>query len=223
MNKETQVEAKPALVSIIEDSAIHREWLKAQIEECNLLEIISVDQTGKSGIESIKRINPQIVLLDFQLADMTGLEVAKRIKAYNEDVKIFMLTAHAEAFIISRIIGDKNIDALAIKGSHYFELNFMAAIKYVLSGGTYLEPSVLDKIRQAKHQIGLSELTKREFELFIQINIGKSDQKIADDLCVELAHVRNMKSRILKKVKDDDLDGLLAKLIDNASVDAVEE
>ena len=209
-------ELKPALISIIEDSALHRECLRLRIAECDYLQIASLDQAGRSGLESIKLHKPQLVLLDFQLADMTGLEVAKRIKSYDENIKVFMLTAHVEASIISRIISDKSIDALAIKGSHYFELNFMAAIKYVLSGGTYLEPSLLDKMREAKQQVGLSELTKREFELFIQINIGKCDQKIAEDLCVELAHVRNMKSRILKKVKNDDLDGLLAKLIENA-------
>ena len=132
-----------------------------------------------------------------------------------------MLTAHVDPSIIGRIISDKNIDALAIKGSHYFEMNFITAIEYVLNGGTYLEPSLLDKIRQSKLQVGLCGLTSREFEIFIQINMGKSDQNIAADLNVELAHVRNMKSRMLKKVKNDNFDGLPAKLIKNASIDLV--
>lgn len=206
-----------AHVSIIEDSEIHSEWLKIQITDADFLNLASVDRSGKEGLKSVKQHNPSLVLLDFQLAEMTGLEVARRVKSYNAKIKIFMLTAHTEAVILERMISDKNIDALAVKGSHYFELNFISAIRYVLGGGSYLEPSILEKLRASKQHSGLSGLSKREFEVFIQINMGKDDQRIADDLCVEVAHIKNMKSRILKRVKCDHLQGVLSQLIENTN------
>ena len=210
------LQSKEARISIIEDNEINREWLKLELTESWNFKLVSADSTGRAGLESIRNLNPELVLLDFQLTDMTGLEVAKRIKAYDESIKIFMLTAHTDVSIVERIIEDKNIDAVAIKGSHYFELNFIEAIKYILNGGTYLEPSILNKLRQSNKHTGLRNLTKREFELFIQLNVGKTDQKIAEDLYVEVAHVKNMKSKIIKKIKHDDLDGLLVKLLENA-------
>ena len=108
-------------VSIIEDSEIHREWLKTELSEDKKMKVISAEPFGRDGIESVRHYKPDIVLLDFQLEDMTGLEVAKRIKTHNANVKIFALTAHTEISIIERIISNKNIDALAVKGSHYFE------------------------------------------------------------------------------------------------------
>lgn len=208
-------------VSIIEDSEIHREWLKTELSDDKKIKVISADRFGRDGIESVRHYKPNMVLLDFQLEDMTGLEVSKRIKTHDADIKIFALTAHTEISIIERIISNKNIDALAIKGSHYFETNFISAIIHVIEGGTYLDPSLLKNLRESRNSNGLNKLTGREFEIFIQSNAGKSDDKIAEDLCVELSHVRNLKSRIARKIKDDDIDNLISKLINNSHPDLI--
>jgi DNA-binding NarL/FixJ family response regulator len=208
-------------ISIIEDSEIHREWLKTELIEMDKFNIISVDQLGRKGIESVKQYKPDLVILDFQLQDITGLEVSKRIKSQNNNIKIFVLTAHAEMSIIERLIDDKNINAIAIKGSHYFEKNFLAAILHVIEGGAYLDPSLLKKIRESRKSVGLSNLTNREFEIFIQINLGKTDNCIAKDLSVEPAHVKNMKSRISKKMKNENNQSLLLRLANNCDPDPI--
>ena len=68
-------------ISIIEDSKIHTEWLNEQFLDNGKFEVVSLDNLGRAGIESVKKCHPDMVLLDFQLPDITGLEVAKRIKA----------------------------------------------------------------------------------------------------------------------------------------------
>lgn len=209
---------KKIRVSIIEDSEIHREWLKVELGFDESIQVVSADSFGRQGIESVKQSKPNLVLIDFQLKDMTGLEVLKRIKAYDNTIKIFMITAHTESSIIERMCHDKNIDALTIKGSRYFEENFLTAIRDVVDGGAYLDPSLLRKLRESKKPNGLNSLTKREFEIFIQASIGKADSKIADDLSVEVSCVRNIKSKIAKKIKDVDLDSLLSKLVKNAAL-----
>jgi DNA-binding NarL/FixJ family response regulator len=211
--------SKKIKISIIEDSKIHREWLRAELSEIKTYEIVSIDQFGRKGIESVKNYQSDLALIDFQMEDMTGLEVSKRLKTYNECIKIFIITAHAEISIIERIIKDKNIDGIAIKGSYYFEDNFLRAIRSVVNGGSYIDPSLLGKLRDSKNAKGLSQLTRREFEIFIQISTGKLDEKIAEDLCVEPAHVKNMKSKIMKKIKNDDLDYVLMKLLENTNPD----
>lgn len=206
-------------VAIIEDSKIHSEWLSAELSDGNI-KVVSIDRFGRNGVESAKRHKPNLVLVDFQLEDMTGLEVSNRIKKHDESIKIFVLTAHTETSIVERIIGDKNVDAIAIKGSHYFERNLMSAIVCVCNGGTYLDPSLLKNLRESPHNKGLDKLTKREFEIFIQSNSGKTDERISHDLNIELAHIRNLKSRVTKKIKDDKVGGLILKLIENDHQDS---
>lgn len=203
-------------ISIIEDSEIHREWLYTELMDHPNLTVINASSLARDGIEAVKKCKPDLVILDFQLHDMTGLEVAKRVKNYHPDIKIFVLTAHNEASIVERIINHKDIDAIAIKGSPYFEINFLTALVQVLEGGTYLDPSLLNKLRATNNITGLNKLTKREFEVFIQSNSGKSDNKIADDLCVELSHIRNLKSRIVNKIKDENVNNIILKLVNNS-------
>lgn len=213
--------SKTIKISIIEDSEIHREWLKTELLDNPSVEIVSIDRFGRKGLDSVRLNQPSMVILDFQLEDITGIEVSKRIKAYNQHIKIFILTAHIEISIVERLINDNNIDAIAIKGSHFFENNFFQAIQYVNDGGTYLDPSLLKKLRDPKDLRGLSKLTKREFEVFIQAGSGKSDAKIAEDLYVELAHIKNIKSRVTKKVRENDIRDLLSTLTDNSNADQV--
>ena len=206
-------------ISIIEDSKIHKEWLKVELSALNNINVVSTESLGREGIKRVKHYNPDMVLVDFQLEDMTGLEASKRIKAYNNNIKVFALTAHTEISIIERIINNKNIYAISIKGSHFFEANFLSAITHVIEGGTYLDPSLLKNLRESRNSNGLNKLTGREFEIFIQSNTGKSDDKIAEDLFVELSHIRNLKSRIAKKIKDDNINNLISKLINNSHPD----
>ncbi|HSW68863.1 MAG TPA: response regulator transcription factor [Gammaproteobacteria bacterium] len=210
-------------VGIIEDSEIHRAWIEAELIGENSFKIVSMDSSGRNGIESAKNYSPDVIILDFQLQDMTGLEVARRIKIHNESAKIFMLTAHTEISILERIIGDKNINAIAVKGSPYLDENLLSAIKYIAEDGTYLDPSLLRKLRDSGKLTGLAALTKREFEIFIQVHAGKSDANIAQDLCVEMSHVKNIKSKISKKTQKDDIASLLSSLAANAYPDRVEE
>jgi DNA-binding NarL/FixJ family response regulator len=211
--------AEKIKISIIEDSKIHCEWLKLELRSDETLEIVSSDNLGRQGIESVKKHKPHLILLDFQLQDMTGLEVIKRVKSHHPTVKIFMITAHTESSLIARICQDKQIDALGIKGSRYFEENFLTAVHDIVNNGAYLDPILMKKLREYKNSKGLNFLTKREFEIFVQLNIGKTDFEIAHDLCVEIAYIRNLKSKIAKKMKNVDLDSLLSKLLNNTMPD----
>ena len=166
-------------VCIIEDSEIHAEWLNEKLCEQEEFLVFTIDRLGLLGISSAKLHQPDIVLLDCQLPDITGIEVARKIKAYSTAIKIFALTSHTETAIIERMVADKNIDAIAIKGSDYFENTFLTSIKCVAQGGSFIDPSLLKTVRNSRKIKRLAKLTKRKFEVFIQVNIGNNDEEIA--------------------------------------------
>lgn len=202
-------------VSIIEDSEIHAMCLNEQLISDSDFMVVSVDFSGHNGLASLKKELPDVVLLDFQLPDVTGLEVAKRIKSFSDKIKVFSITSHTEPAIVERMISDKNIDAIAIKGSDYFEDSLISLVKKVASGGSFIDPSLLKTIRSLGKMKGVSDLTKREFEVFIQASVGKSDDDISRDLYVDISHVKNLKSKVSKKIKGDKFDSLLEKLLAN--------
>lgn len=203
-------------ISVIEDSDIHRVLFCEKLTDSKKFNVVSQDKLGRSGIESVKKYQPDIVLLDFQLPDITGIEVSKRIKSHFDHIKILAVTAHTEKSIIEKIILDKNVDGIAIKGSHYFENSFIEVVEFVSRGESYVDPSLLKAIRMTKDVDGLSQLTKREFEIFVQMSSGKSDEEIASDLSVDVLHVKNIRSKIARKANHEYARNIAHKISANA-------
>lgn len=111
---------------------------------------------------------------------------------------------------------DKNVDGIAIKGSHYFENSFVEVVEFVSRGESYVDPSLLKAIRMTKDVDGLSQLTKREFEIFVQMSSGKSDEEIASDLSVDVLHVKNIRSKIARKTNHEHARNIAHKISANA-------
>lgn len=209
------VKEKLISVTIIEDSDIHRTLFFEKLSEDNRFKVLSQDFLGRAGIESVKKYRPDIVLLDFQLPDITGIEVSKRIKSYDASIKILAVTAHTEKSIVEKIIQDKNVDGVAIKGSHYFQGAFFEMVAMVANGGSYVDPSLLNVVRDTKDASGLSQLTRREFEIFMQVSAGKSDDAIAADLCVDVLHVKNIRSKVSKKTNHSLIRNITQQVAEN--------
>lgn len=203
-------------VSIIEDSDIHRILFSEKLAESEKFSVVSLDKAGRPGIDSVKKHQPDIVLLDFQLPDITGIEVSKRIKSHIDNIKILAITAHTEKSIIEKIIQDKNIDGVAIKGSRYFQSAFIEVVEAVFSGESYIDPSLLKTLRiSLKDADAFSQLTKREFEVFIQMSARKTDEEIAGDLSVDVFHIKNIRSKISKKINQADAKSISQKIHGN--------
>ena len=202
-------------VAIIEDSDIHRVLFYEKLAENKQFYVVSQDKLGRAGIESVRKHHPNIVVLDFQLPDITGIEVSKRIKSYCPAVKILAVTAHTEKTIVEKIIQDKNVDGVGIKGSHYFQNAFVDIVASVARGSSYIDPSLLNVFRGTKDVTGLSQLTKREFEIFMQMSAGKSDDAIARDLCIDILHVKNMRSKVSKKTNQGVIRTITQKVAEN--------
>ena len=62
------------------------------------LELRGLDTTdvhsGREGLETVEKINPNIVILDLKMPDMAGLDVLAEIKKYDPDIEVIMLTGH---------------------------------------------------------------------------------------------------------------------------------
>ncbi len=77
-------------IFIVEDDKIFQELLKQKLNSLNAGPI-EVFQSGEECLNSIYK-NPKIVLLDYNLGNMDGLEVLKRIKSYNPDIHVILLS-----------------------------------------------------------------------------------------------------------------------------------
>ena len=81
---------------VVDDSALYRKILSDLLQEIPDVELIGTAPNGKIALERIEKNNPDFITLDFEMPELDGLEVLKRLKAINSPVKAVMISAHTK-------------------------------------------------------------------------------------------------------------------------------
>nr|HEV7953511.1 response regulator transcription factor [Candidatus Acidoferrales bacterium] len=82
---------------IVDDSELVRQGLRALLQHNPGWEVCGEAADGLAGVEMLKSVQPNIVILDFQMPGISGLETARRMTAIAPAVPIVMFTQHASA------------------------------------------------------------------------------------------------------------------------------
>lgn len=205
---------KKIRVILIEDHKLMRVGLKSLFEKFDDITVITEAENGKEGIEKVKIHNPDVVIIDVGLDDISGVEVAKRILSSGANTKVMILTSHVgenevmeslRAGVSAYVLKDINSDMLAM------------VLRSVNDGAMWLDPKVVPIVREsgsgvipaktknrANFKATHSNLTEREYEVLKLVVDGKSNYEIAQILKISehtsKAHVCNI---IQKLVVDD--------------------
>jgi DNA-binding NarL/FixJ family response regulator len=80
---------------IVDDSELVRQGLRTVLQANPSWEVCGEAPDGSSGVEMLKNLRPDVVILDFQMPGLNGLETARRMTAVAPEVPIIMFTQHA--------------------------------------------------------------------------------------------------------------------------------
>lgn len=80
----------PIRVLVVDDSAVMRSLLRMTLASCPEVELVGMAADGVAGLEAIKRLKPNLVLLDIEMPSMDGLETLAEIRGRNLPVKVIM-------------------------------------------------------------------------------------------------------------------------------------
>ena len=187
-------------ILIVDDHAVVRKGLAMILKLEPDLEIIGEAQTGKEGLETAKRLNPDIVLADLIMPEMDGQEMALALRKSNPGIKIMMLTGTE--------VDDRVFDLVAAGIEGYMLKNvepgeLVRAIHAIVNGEAYLHPDVMRKIAermQPKHNQG-NPLTPRELEVLEWMSTPNTYKQIGQQLNVSEETIRSHAKNILEKMK----------------------
>jgi len=84
-------------ILIVDDQNLVREGIKILLEQAKEIQIVGEAKDGKEALKSIEMLQPDIVLLDIEMPDVSGLVVANKIKTRFPEVKIIMLSTHEDS------------------------------------------------------------------------------------------------------------------------------
>lgn len=189
-------------VAIADDHQLIAEGVGHMLRYSNDIELIASYSNGLQLLEGLKKITPDVLLLDINMPDKQGGELADIIKAKYTSIKIIVLTSFDSIFHIKNI-RQHEIDGYLLKSVTSEVLQ--DAIKCVYNGGHYLDATVEkllkeDAIITERQKVMGTLLTKREKEILQLIANNHTSAAIADMLFLSKRTIEHHRESILSKL-----------------------
>ena len=183
-------------VLIADDQELIRQSLQIVLNSRPDIMVTDVASNGQEVIRSVRKNKPDVILMDIRMPKLDGVQCTKIIKENYPQIKIIILTTFASGYLLKGV----SMDELA------------NAITTVYNGWAMINPDIATKVlrlfsqmAQADYSIlvgdkNVDELTKTEWKIIAQVEVGASNREIAEALKLSEGTVRNYLSTILNKL-----------------------
>jgi DNA-binding NarL/FixJ family response regulator len=160
-------------VMIVDDHVLLREGVRSVIATQDDIELVGEASNGAEAISEYARLQPDLVLMDLQMPDMSGVDAIAAIRAEAPDARIIVLTTYSGD---GRALKALRAGAMGylLKASLRNEL--LDAIRSVHHGGKHLDATVATSI--AMHVLD-EDLSEREVAVLVLAAGGNSNKQIA--------------------------------------------
>jgi two-component system, NarL family, nitrate/nitrite response regulator NarL len=193
-------------IIIVDDHNLFREGLSAILKQYPEMEIVDLAGSVQEAVESVRRLRPDIVLMDFNLPDGTGADATRMILQQHPDCKVvFMTISDREEDLMVAI----RSGAVGYLMKNMVPSKLVAALRAVQQGESALSRSMtLQLMKEFSRTMqaepagdpALGELTQREKDVLAEIADGKSNQEIANELVISENTVKYHVHSILSKL-----------------------
>jgi two-component system response regulator NreC len=191
-------------ILIVDDHPIVIDGLRSHIETQPDLSVCGHTGDGLEVEPLVKRLSPDILLLDLALPGLGGLEVTRRVKKRYPFTRIIILSMYDDISFVAEAI-HSGAQAYVLKKSVSGEL--IRAIRSVLAGHRYLSPPLSEEAieeyilnLQACDMDLIQTLTRRETEVLHLIIEGLTNTRIADRLGVSTRTVETHRANLMEKM-----------------------
>jgi DNA-binding NarL/FixJ family response regulator len=193
-------------VLIADDDHLMRAGLAELLTSDPTIEIAGQAASGREAIERVRRLRPDVVLMDVRMPDLDGIAATAELTRTAPDTRVLILTTFEED---DYIFGGLRAGASGFMLKRTRPEDLISAVHTIAAGDALLSPSVTRRVieRMSRQptpdltgQDRLDELTPREREVLELIARGLSNREIATTLVVEESTIRSHVKRILAKL-----------------------
>lgn len=201
----------PIKVILVDDHQMLIDGIKALLKKEKNIQFVATANNGIEAIKQIKLTNPDLVITDINMPEMSGIELTKIIKKDFHNVKVLVLTMFNEKAIISEILNSE-AEGYILKNTGREELVF--AINKIASNGTFFSSQVIETLMQGtraenRKSREMATLTPREIEIIKLIVAELSTLEIAEKLFISPRTVDTHRKHILEKTQSKTIVGLI--------------
>jgi len=195
-------------VILVDDHHIVLDGLESLLQQEPEFQVMASLHSGEEVLEMLKTQQPNILLTDFSLPGISGIDFVRQVRKLYPQVKIIVLSMHDEGHIIKSVLKE-GVEGYLLKNIQHSELK--SAIRHVAQGLPYVSPEVtrllMDEMNKPKDEPEL--LTDRELDVLRLIAKEFSNKEIADKLFISERTVETHRKNIFRKTKTSSLVGLI--------------
>jgi len=191
-------------VLLVDDHQLVRDGLRARLGEADGITVVGEAGSGNEALALAARLQPDLVLLDIGLPDISGLEVAAGLGEIAPKSRALMLSMYDNReYVVSALRAGAG--GYVLKDATAKEV--IAAIRAVAAGGTYCSAPLTAAL--ANGGATPPPLTEREREILILVAQGNSNKRIAQRLDVSVRTVETHRLNLRRKLGIETPAGLI--------------
>jgi DNA-binding NarL/FixJ family response regulator len=199
--------AAPIRVLIADDHPVFRDGLASLLSTQPGVEIVATAADGAEAVALAMEHRPDVVVMDLQMPELTGIEATRRLTADLPDTRVLVLTMGEEDGTVLAAMR-AGARGYLVKGAGQAEVK--QAINTVHAGGLVFGAALALRIADllsgaaAPSTSAFPQLTERELEILDLVAAGRNNAQIAQELYLAPKTVRNNVSNILAKLQATD-------------------
>ena len=193
-------------VFIVEDHPVMREGYVSLINSEPDLEVVGEASSAEDAFDQAADLEFDVAIVDLSLPGVNGVELIKRLRSINDDVKVLVVSAHDEALYAERAL---RAGARGYLMKHESAKGFVEAVRQVIQGELFLSDSLRTRFLNDRFGFGndpaptVSRLTDRELEVFEHFGRGKSTREVAEVMGLSLKTIESHRTNIKQKLGID--------------------
>lgn len=210
-------------ILIVDDHPIVRKGIRTVLEPNPWLEIVGEASDGEEALEMVKKLHPQLAIVDLTMPKLDGLVLTAKLHEETPETAVLILTMHYDDELAR--------DALRCGARGYVvktdaDQELMAAVERIRQHGTFFTAQLAESMRDVyvrdpseEAEMPGTGLTPRETQIVTLVAEGKSNKEVADSLKVSIRTVESHRNHVMRKLKFTSLPELVrfairARLVD---------
>lgn len=223
------ISGKPYRILIADDHAIVRRGLRSLLDSQPGIEVCSEAANGAETLELVRKLKPDLVVLDLTMPEMNGLDVTRAIRETSPASAILILTMHFSEELAREVLragargyvlkSDADSDLLAAVDHVRHNQPFFTGALTTSMAHTFVHGPDENETTSAEKHLSSSPLTNREVEVVQLLGEGKSNKEAAVELGVSTRTIESHRNHIMRKMNFRSFSDLVRFAVRNNLVD----